>query len=350
MNEQTLDECAPPAKKPRLNGHHLHHHLPRVAVVIPIMAERLPRNIATYKNWIMNGFDIVFVFNEHEETKVMSELDQHDPNLKASIKLHTYTSTPPSHSNAGIAKDAAYRLLTTYLDRSDFTYTALLDDTVNDIFDTCSEVSIMTSPTEFCRVVERYAIESPVFGGTVAAHRHPQRSRQEGVNRVKGGFIQQAVIFSCRGTPTLRNHFQDTNEYVSKMQGLRYRHVPFGEDISFEISLYKNGILVEKKSAQFWGIGVSRAKHKSVTKQLSQKNGTITEEERKKIEEKTMEELKGMLFHLRDQDVLITNRKTKILTGIRVIPGGPVCIRIKGKPRERPWREAYKYAFHSSEK
>ena len=340
MSEQSsLDDCTPPAKKLRLNGHHahLHHHLPRVAVVLPIMAERLPNNITTYKNWIMNGFDIIFVFTEDQKTTVTSILDQHDLNLKASIKLHTYT--PSSRPNAGIAKDAAYRLLTTYLDRSDFMYAALLDDTVNDIFDTCSGLSIMTSPTEFCGVVERYAIESPVFGGTVAANRHPQRCHQKGVNRVKGGFIQQAVVFSCCGTPTLSNHFRDTNEYVSKMQELQYRQVPFGEDVCFQISLYENGVLYENKSAQFWGIGVSRIKHKSATKRPFEE-----------MEDTTKEELTEMMLHLRDQDVLITNRKTKILTGIRVIPGGPVRIRIKGKPGERPWREAYKYAFHSSEK
>ena len=336
MSEQTFDECAPPAKKPRLNGHYLHHHLPRVAVVVPIMADRLPSNTATYKNWIMNGFDIIFVFTEDQETTVMSVLEQHDPNLKASIKLHTYTRS--SRPNAGIAKDAAYRLLTKYLDRSDFMYAILLDDTVNNIFNTCSEVSIMTSPTEFCRVVERYATESTVFGGTVAANRHPQRCHQEGVNRVKGGFIQQAVVFSCRGTPTLSNHFRDTNEYVSKMQGLRYRHVPFGEDVCFQISLYENGVLVEKKSAQFWGIGVSRNEHKSATKQPFEE-----------MEDTTKEKLKEMILYLRDQDILITNRKTKILTGIRVIPGGPVCIHIKGKLGERPWRDAYNYALHFSE-
>ena len=340
MSEQTLvDDYTPPTKKLRLNGHHahLHHHLSRVAVVVPIMAERLPSNITTYKNWIINGFDIVFVFTEDQETTVTSILDQHDPGLKASIKLHTYTLS--SHPNAGIAKDAAYRLLTTYLDRSDFTYAILLDDAVNDIFDTCSGESIMTSPTEFCRAVERYAKESPVFGGTVAANRHPQRCRQEGVNRVKGGFIQQAVVFSCRGTSTLSNHFRDTNEYVSKMQGLRYRHVPFGEDVCFQISLYENGVLYENKSAQFWGIGVSRIKHKSATKRPFEE-----------MEDTTKEELTEMMLYLRDQDVLINNGKTRTLTGIRVIPGGPVRIRIKGKPRERPWREAYKYAFHSSEK
>ena len=346
MSEQaSLDDCTPPTKIPRLIGHHahLHHHRPWVAVVIPIMAERLSSNIATYKNWKINGFDIVFVFTEDQESTVTSILNQHDPDLKASIKLHTYT--PSSRPNAGIAKDAAYHLLTTYyLPRSDCMYAVLLDDTVNNIFNTCSGhgVSIMTSPTVFCRVVERYAKESPVFGGTVAANRHPQRCCQEGVNRVEGGFIQQAVVFSCCGTLTLSNHFQDTSEYVSKMQGLRYRHVPFGEDVCFQISLYENGILYEKKSAQFWGIGVSRIKHKSATK--------LPFEE---MEDSTKEELKGMMLYLRDQDVLITNQTTNniiILTGIRVIPGGSVRIHTKGKPGERPWREAYTHAFHSSEK
>ena len=95
--------------------------------------------------------------------------------------------------------------------------------------------------------------------------RHPDKCKQGGV--VQAGFLQQAIIFSCRGTPSLSKHFNsDVNKYATKMRELNYRGVPFGEDIAFQISLYENKSLQQKKSARFWGLGVYRIKHKSATK------------------------------------------------------------------------------------
>ena len=75
------------------------------------------------------------------------------------------------------------------------------------ITNTRNSSSIMSSPSAFCRAVEAYAMQSPVFGGTVAGERHRKRwykkarvETDEEPVAIKGGFIQQAVIFSCMGT------------------------------------------------------------------------------------------------------------------------------------------------------
>ena len=306
------------------------YQLQRVVTVVPILADRFPHNIMTYKKWRMNGFDIVFVTTKDQEENIASIIEEHDPPLKAS--LHIYNPAAPP--NAGIAKNEAYTILKTYLSQPMFMFAALLDDTVDDIIDTRRAVSIMTSPGEFCKAVKRFAEESPVFGGTVAAKRHPQQCQWMGVVPVKGGFLQQAVIFSCKGTPTLRNHFRDTDEYVKKMCRLSYREVPFGEDVAFQISLYQQGVLYDMKSVQFWGIGVTRIKHKSATKRPFSEMSTATKEA-----------IKKMMIYLRDKGALKVDPQTNELTGERVILGGPVRIYIKGGKGERPWREAYNYTF-----
>ena len=86
--------------------------------------------------------------------------------------MHPYTTSIPP--NAGIAKHEAYCILKEYLNRPDFQFALLLDDTVNDIVNTFTdtEESIMNTPTEFYHAVEDFAIESPVFGGTVAHKRY----------------------------------------------------------------------------------------------------------------------------------------------------------------------------------
>ena len=90
--------------------------------------------------------------------------------------------------------------------------------------------------------------------------------------------MQQALIFSCRGTPTLKEHFKDVDDYVAKMRELSYRKVPFGEDVAFQltVSLYEHGVLSKEKSPQFKGIGSSRIPHKSSTKPPFDQLGVAT--------------------------------------------------------------------------
>ena len=301
----------------------------RVAVVVPVMAQRFRHNITTYQTWRRNGFDMVLVVTEGKEKSVVNIIEQKDPQLKTSLHIYTRETV-----NAGIAKDETYKILKRYLGQPNFMFAVLMDDSVDDIIDTRRGVSIMSNPGEFCRTVKGFAELSPVFGGTVAAKRHPQRCQQEGTVPVRAGFLQQAVIFSCQGTPTLSNHFQTTGEYVTKMCRLSYRDVPFGEDVAFQISLYQHGVLRRKKSAQFWGIGVSRIKHKSATKRPFLE-----------IPENTKKAIKDMIIYLRDQGALKIDPMTNKLTGVRVIPGRPVRLRIKSSKRERPWRDAFNYTF-----
>ena len=318
----------------------------KVVIIIPAMAKRLDSNINTYIRWSAECFDIhLVVKNDKKEKKevkkiVDKHIDQHNqqnPYKKASIKLHFYTPStgPNAHSNAGIAKNAAYSQLKMHLPRSDCNFALLLDDTVNDIIDTRTEESIMSNPEGFCEVAERLAKKSPVFGGTVAAKRHPKRCKQGGV--VEGGFLQQALIFSCKGALSLSKYYKNAREqtmYLNKMRRLTYRKVPFGEDVSFQIALYVQKVLPKKKSAQFWDLGVSRIKHTSSTKKKF-----------RKLHYTTKEELKKMIIYLQREGALSINPHTKKLRGIKAIPGGRIRICIKGKKGERPWSDAYNYAF-----
>ena len=304
------------------------HH--QISIIIPIMANRLLYIVDTYSRWRRTGFDIQMVFSKDEEEAITSILQQHAPDI--SFVLHPYmTSTPP---NAGIAKNEAYRVLQRYLDQPNFKFALLLDDTVNDIIDTCTGKSIMTNPTEFHHAVIRFAQESPVFGGTVAYKRHPEECKQEGIATVNGGFLQQALIYSCRGTPALTKHFQDIDDYVMKMRRLYYRRVPFGEDVSFQVALYEHEVLSKRKSPQFWGLGISRMQHKSTTKRPFDQ-----------LDDKAKEALKDMLIYLNEQKALSINPRTNELRGVKVIPQGRIHIPIKGNKGERPWREAFKYTF-----
>ena len=313
-------------------------HKPNVAIIIPIMAERLGYNIDTYCQWRANGFELTLVAAREQCDQVVKILERKCPHPGKAFAVHYYTPGPGTLSNAGIAKNQGYTVLLEYINNSQFNYGILIDDTVNDIINIKSGGSIMNSPEEFCRAVWAFAEESPVFGGTVAAKRHPSQCSRDGVVRVKGAFIQQVIFFSCRGTPTLRKHFVNTDEYVGKMRLLRYRRVPFGEDVAFQLSLYEEGVIPDKKSAQFWGIGVSRIRHQSATKRPFAE-----------IEDTTKEEMKSMITYLRDQGALVTNSKTNELTGVRVIPGGRKRIRISGVEGERPWREAYSFAIKPEE-
>ena len=307
----------------------------RIAIIIPIMAKRLRHNIANYSHWRGNGFDVVLVYNEDEEGAVTEILHQYASDMKISFVTHPYTTR--ISPNAGIAKHEAYRILKEYLNRPDFQFALLLDDTVNDIFNTYTEESIMTTPNEFYRTVGKFAIESPIFGGTVAYKRHKQRCEKGGLKRVKGAFLQQALIFSCRGTPTLEKHFNDVDdEYIAKMRALSYRKVPFGEDVAFQLSLYEHRVLLKKKSAQFWGIGISRIPHKSSTKPSFDQ-----------LEGDTKEEMGEMLNYLYMQNALSINPKDE-LRGVRIIPGGRIRICINGCKGERSWREAFNYTFQCS--
>ena len=323
QQNQEDDECCwqPPTKKIKVV------EAKKVVIIIPIMAERLPNIVDTYIHWSMNGFDVILVATKDDKEKAndILVLEQHN-----TIKVLSYT--PSTHPNAGVAKEEAYNILQGYLDQPNFMYALLLDDTVNNITDTSTGKSIMTYPEDFCRAVEQFTEESPIFGGTVSPDRNRKRCKQGGV--VKGGFLQQAIIFSCRGTPTLSKHFKDADEYVTMMRGIMYRKVPFGEDVTFQISLYEHRVLPEKESAQFWGIGVYRIKHESATKR------PFTE-----MEDTTKEALKEMIVYLKNQDALKINPDNNELTGVRVIPDGDVRIYIKGSEGERPWREAYNYTF-----
>ena len=164
------------------------------------MAKQLRYNITNYSHWRRNGFDVVLVLNKHEKKAVTSILQQYASDMKISFVTHSYSTRIPS--NAGIAKRKAYCILKKYLQRPDFQFALLLDDTVNDIINTFTdtEESIMTTPTEFYHAVEDFAVESPVFGGRVAHRRHPEvfEHMQEGIAVVKGAFLQQALIFSCK--------------------------------------------------------------------------------------------------------------------------------------------------------
>ena len=311
-------------------------HKPNVAIIIPIMAERLQYNIDTYCQWRANGFELTLVAAQEQYNQVVKILESKCLHPGKAFTVHYYTPGPCTRSNAGIAKNVAYTLLLDAINNSQFSYAILLDDTVNEIINTKTGVSLMTTPEEFCKAVRAFAEESPVFGGTVAAKRHPIQCSRDEVVPVKGAFLQQAIFFSCRGTPTLRKHFVNTDEYVSKMRRLRYRRVPFGEDVAFQLSLYEEGVIPDKKSAQFWGIGVSRIRHQSATKRPFNE-----------MEDSTKEEMKAMMIYLRDQGALVTNSKTNELTGIRVLPGGRKRIHISGAEGERPWREAYSFAFAS---
>ena len=311
-------------------------HQPNVAITIPIMAERLDYNIDTYCQWRANGFELSLVAAQEQYNQVVKILENKCLHPGKTFTVHYYTPGPCTQPNAGIAKNEAYTVLLEYINNSQFNYAILLDDTVNEIINTKTGVSLMTTPEEFCKAVRAFAEESSVFGGTVAPKRHPRQCGREGVVPVKGAFLQQAIFFSCRGTPTLRKHFVNTDEYVSKMRLRRYPSVPFGEDVLFQLSLYEEGVIPDKKSAQFWGIGVSRIRHKSATKRKFHE-----------MEDTTKEEMKAMIIYLRDQGALVTNSKTNELTGIRVIPGGRKRIRISGVKGERPWREVYNFAFAS---
>ena len=338
------DEVDVPTAK-KLKAKDAHH---RIAIVIPIMAKRLQYVVATYNRWRRTGFDVVLLFNANEEKEIHKILRNLPKCIRGSFVMHSYTTNSPP--NAGIAKYKAYSILQKYLDRPDFQFALLFDDTVKDIIDTCTAKSIMTTPNEFYHAVERFAIESPIFGGTVAYERFKKRHKKGGIKRtkrrckkggierVKGAFLQQALIFSCKGTPTLERHFEDIdNEYIAKMRELSYRKVPFGEDVAFQLSLYEKKILSKEKSPQFWGIGISRIPHKSSTKPAFDQ-----------LESDTKKEMREMLNYLDEQKALSINTQTNELRGVMVVPGGRIRIHITGREGERPWREAFNDTFQCS--
>ena len=306
---------SPPTKKIKLKQTAEESEAKRVVIVVPIMAERLDNNINTYSTWSKNGFDIHLAFIKDEEKKVTNIVKQQS----SSLMLHPYV--PSTRPNAGIAKNAAFGILQGYLGRSDFMYALLFDDTVNDIIDTHTGNSCMSSLDDFCRIVQPLAEKSPVFGGTVAPKRHPGKC--DGV--VKGGFLQQVIIFSCKGAPSLSNHFEDTDKYVERMGEMSYKSVPFGEDVSFQVGLYENEILHKGQSVQFWGIAISHLKHISATKKPFDQ-----------MDDKAKEALKDIMIYLKEQNALSVNRHTNELRGVKVVPGGPVRIRIRGREGERP--------------
>ena len=322
------------------------HH--RIAIVIPIMAKRLQYIIATYNRWRRNGFDVVLLFNENEKKAIHKILRKLPKCIRRSFIMYSYTTSSPP--NAGIPKHEAYSILQKYLDRPDFKFALLLDDTVKDIIDTCTAKSIMTTPNEFYRAVEKFAIESPIFGGTVAYERFKKRHKKGGIKRtkrrckkggikrIKGAFLQQALIFSCKGTPTLEKHFEDIDdEYIVKMRKLSYRKVPFGEDIAYQVSLYEKEILSKEKSPQFWGIGISRIPHKSSSKPAYDQ-----------LDGDTKKEMRDLLNYLDEQKALSINPQTNELRGVMVIPGGRIRIHITGREGERLWREAFNDTFQCS--
>ena len=59
----------------------------QIAIIIPIMAKRLPHTIANYSHWRGNGFDVVLVYNEDEKGAVTEILHQY-----VSFVTHPYTT------------------------------------------------------------------------------------------------------------------------------------------------------------------------------------------------------------------------------------------------------------------
>ena len=163
----------------------------------------------------------------------------------------------------------------------------------------------------------------------------------------------------------MTKHFKNAEEYMTKMRRLSYKSVPFGEDVSFQIALYEHGVLRKEESAQhkgesiqhkgesiqhkresvhhkgesaqFWGLGILRIKYKSTTKRAFEK-----------LDVEAKEVLKDMMIYLKEHGILSFNPCTKRLNGVKVIPGGRIRIRIRGRVGERPWRQAYECAFPSS--
>ena len=180
LSRDSEDEVDVPVPK-KLKAYNTH---PQIAIIIPIMAKRLQHNITNYGRWRRNGFDVVLVFNKHEKRAVTNILKQYASDTKITFATHPYTTS--IFPNAGIAKHKAYCILKKYLHRTDFQFALLLDDTVNNIVNTCTEESIMTTPNKFYDAVKRLAEESPIFGGTVAYKRHPKKCKQEGITTVNG--------------------------------------------------------------------------------------------------------------------------------------------------------------------
>ena len=120
-------EVAAPRNEKSINTCH------QIAIPIPIMAKRLRHNITNYSRWRRNGFDVVLVFNKHEERAVTNILQhtEYASDMKISFVMHSYTTGIPS--NSGIAKRKAYCILKKYLQWPDFQFALLLDNTVNDI-------------------------------------------------------------------------------------------------------------------------------------------------------------------------------------------------------------------------
>ena len=107
--DSDVEVAAPKKLKPYINTHH------RIAIIIPIMAKRLRHNITNYSRWWRNGFDVVLVFNKHEERAVTNILQhtEYASDMKISFVMHSYTTGIPS--NSGIAKRKAYCILKKYL-------------------------------------------------------------------------------------------------------------------------------------------------------------------------------------------------------------------------------------------
>ena len=88
------------------------------------------------------------------------------------------------------------------------------------------------------------------------------------------------------------------------MRRLRYRCVPVGEDVSFQIALYEHGVL-PRRSAQFWGLGISCIKYVSATKRPFNQ-----------LDDAAKKALKGMMIYLKRQGALSINPDTRELRGI----------------------------------
>ena len=234
------DDIDVPAPK-KLKASNTHH---RIAIIIPIMAKQLQHNIANYDLWRRSSFDVVLVFNKHEEGAVTNILHQYAPDMATPSIMHPYTTR--ISPNAGIAKHKAYSILKQHLNRSNFQFALLLDDTVNDIINTHTEESIITTPNKFYSAVKRLAEVSPIFGGTVAYKRHPKSASKKELLQLRPVSCNKHL--SSR-TPTLEKHFEDVDdEYIAKNRELSYRKVLFGEDIAFQVSLYEHGLLSKDSS------------------------------------------------------------------------------------------------------
>ena len=138
------DDYEPSAKRIKVDQPRILLSDHQIVIVIPVMASRFQKYVATYDRWRTNGSVIVLVFKNGEKQEIRCILPNHVPDEMNPFILHPYIT---KMSNAGIAKGAAYDFIQrNYLNDPNIKFALLLDDTVDDMVSTCTEIpqSIMT--------------------------------------------------------------------------------------------------------------------------------------------------------------------------------------------------------------